>query len=333
MGTSRPILTHDRGMTTAVVRRAGILLVCAAAAGCLAGGPGTPRHPMQRHGPDRTAMPYEEPHPEDKRALFERINRDRAAHGVAPVQYEPRAAQVGDRFCLDSATGRLSGHWDLEGRAPYVRWGLAGGVDFHAENAASVSVSTGPFPRTVRDLILEAHASMMAEVTPDDGHRRTILDPGFTHVGIGLAQAGNELRMTEEFTRVAFEWIETPAGPLRAGHRAAFAGRPLKGWRVGVVEIRFEPPPRPLTLLEVRRRHAYSYPEVIRSFVPSVSVPFGYIPSRQGDFHVGSDGSFSVTFPLDAGPGHYFVLCYLHPSREATGFMGPATAAMITALP
>jgi uncharacterized protein YkwD len=288
---------------------------------------------MQRHGPGRTAVPYEESRPEDKRVLFERINRDRVASGVPPVQYEPRAAVVGDRYCLDSAVGGWSGHWDLEGRAPYVRWGLAGGVDFHAENAASFSIGSAPFPRPLRELMLEAHANMMAEVPPDDGHRRTILDPAFTHVGIGLAEAGGELRMTEEFTRVAFEWIETPAGALRAGQRAKFAGRPLKGWAVGVVEIRFEPPPRPLTVLEIRRRRAYAYPGVIRSLLPAVSVPFGYLPSRRGDFYVGPDGSFSVTFPLDVGPGHYFVLCYLRPERETTAFMGPATAAMITALP
>jgi hypothetical protein len=48
---------------------------------------------------------------------------------------------------------------------------------------------------------------------------------------------------------------------------------------------------------------------------------------------VGADGSFSFSFPLDAGPGHYFVLCYMRPTRETTGLMGPATAAMVTALP
>jgi uncharacterized protein YkwD len=312
--------------------RAAALLV-AAAAGCLARGPGTPRYPMQRHGPDRTAIPYDEPRADDKRALFERINRDRSRNGVPPVQYEPRAALVGDRYCLDSAAAGFIGHFDLQGRAPYVRWGLAGGVDFHAQNAASVSITSGPFPRPVRDLLLESHDSMMGEVPPADGHRRTILDPSFTHVGIGVAEAGRELRMTEEFTRVAFEWIETPAGPLRAGQKAVFEGKPLKGWRVGLVEIRFEPPPRPLTVLEIRQRPAYSYPDVIRSLVPAASVPFGYLPSRRGDFFVDKDGSFSIRFALDAGPGHYFVLCYLRPERDTTASMGPATAAMVTALP
>jgi len=310
-----------------------VLLAAASAAACLARGPSTPRYPLQRHGPERTAMPYDEPRAEDKRALFERINRDREEHGVPPLRYEPRAAMVGDRFCVDSAEGRLTGHWDLQGRAPYLRWGLAGGVDFHAENAASYSISSGRFTRPLRELMLEAHGNMMAEVPPEDGHRRTILDPDLTHVGIGLAEVGGEVRMTEEFTRAAFEWIEVPAGPLRAGQRASFAGRPLKGWSVGVVEVRFEPPPQPLTLLEVRRRRAYAYPAVIRSLVPSVSAPRGYFPTRRGDFYVGRDGSFSVTLPLDVGPGHYFVLCYLRPARETTGLMGPATAALITALP
>ena len=99
------------------------------------------------------------------------------------------------------------------------------------------------------------------------------------------------------------------------------------------VTIRFEPPPQPLTVLEIRRRREYAYPAVIRSLVPALAVPSGYFTSRRGDFYVGPDGSFSVTFPLDAGPGHYFVLCYLRPERETTALMGPATAAMITAGP
>jgi uncharacterized protein YkwD len=310
-----------------------VFSIGAAAAGCVAARLLEPRQPVARHGPERTAMPYDEPQAADKRAIFERINRDREAHGVPPVHYEPRAALVGDRFCLDAATTGVSGHWDLQGRAPYLRWGLAGGVDFHAQNAAAFSMSGGRFTRPLRDLMLEAHAAMMAEVPPEDGHRRTILDPSFTHVGIGLAEVEGEARLTEEFTRVAFEWMETPAAPLRAGQRASFAGRPIKGWSVGLVEVRFEPPPKPLTLLELGRRRSYGYPAVVRTLLPAVPVPRGYLPATRGDFYVGSNGSFSLTFGLDAGPGHYFVLCYLRKDRESTGMMGPATAAMITALP
>jgi hypothetical protein len=40
-----------------------------------------------------------------------------------------------------------------------------------------------------------------------------------------------------------------------------------------------------------------------------------------------------VTFPLGAGAGHYYVLCYLRASRGGAGPMFPATAALVTALP
>src|SRR5262249_60258271 len=98
-----------------------------------------------------------------------------------------------------------------------------GGVDFQSENVASFSISSGRIDPPLRELLLQAHASMMAERPPLDGHRRTILDPDFTHVGIGLAAAGGGVRMSEEVTRVGFEWIELPAAPLpaRAGARVA----------------------------------------------------------------------------------------------------------------
>jgi len=314
------------------VRRGGaLLLLAAAASACLGARLFEPRYPMSRQGPDRTQVAYDDPREAEKRALFERINRDRERHGVPPVQYDTRAAIAGDLFCLDSAMAGPTGHWDLQGRAPYVRWGLAGGVDFHAENAATYSVSSGTITRPLAPLMLEAHESMMAETSPDDGHRRTILSPSYTHVGIGLAAVAGEVRMTEEFTRVAFEWIETPAVPLRAGQRASFAGRPVTGWEIGAIEIRFESPPRPLTVMEVRRRRAYGYPTVVQTLLPVV--PSGYARGGRGDFDVRGDGSFSAGFKLDQGPGYYFVVCHLRKARDLRGPMEPATAAMITALP
>ena len=99
--------------------------------------------PSVRLGPERLRVPYDDPRAADKAVLLERINRDRAAHGVPAVGLDPRAALVGDLFCLDGALSGAWGHWDLHGRAPYVRWGLAGGADFHAQNAVAVAVSSG----------------------------------------------------------------------------------------------------------------------------------------------------------------------------------------------
>lgn len=274
--------------------------------------------PTIRLGPDRTAVAYDDPREADKRILLERMNRDRAAAGASPLRYEPRASLVGDLFCLDAALGGFWGHWDNLGRPPFVRWGLSGGVDFHAQNSAAISSSDGAMPRPVLELMLESHEAMMDEKPPKDGHRRTILDPDYTHVGIGVAVAGGEFRLTQEFTRVAFEWIEIPAKPLPAGATASFAGRPLAGWEVGAVEIRHEPPPRPLSARQLRRRGSYGYPRVVRIL---------------DAFEVDRNGAVWFRFPLTEGPGYYFVMCFVGQRARPDVGLTPATGAMVTALP
>jgi hypothetical protein len=308
-----------------------VLLAAAAAAACVSL-PDAPPAPLVRHGPERLAVPYDDPRAADKRVLFDRINRDRAQAGVDPVAYEPRGALVGDLFCLDAALAQAWGHWDLHGRAPYLRWALAGGLDFHAQNAAMFSVTPGPIDRPLAELLLRAHDAMMAEEPPNDGHRRTVLDPRHTHVGIGMAVVGGEFRMSEEFTSVAFEWIEVPPGPLRAGAWAGFRGRPRAGWDVGLVEVRHEPPPRPLTLAALRERASYRYPPVIRHSrprAPRSTIPGG---ADRGDAET-RGGEVRFEFPLDHGPGYYYVMAYVHPEGRSGEELRPATAAMITAVP
>jgi cysteine-rich secretory family protein len=288
-----------------------------------------PAHAVVRRGPERTRIDYDDALAADKRALLERINRDRAAAGVPPVRYEPRAALVGDRFCFDAARAGSWGHWDVEGRAPYLRWALAGGVDYESENVAAYTVSSGRIDRPLRDLLFESHDTMMAERPPHDGHRRTILDPLFTHVGIGMAAAGGEFRMTEEFTRVAFEWIELPAGPLRPGDRARFAGLPLPGWEVDLVEIRFEPPPHALSVAELRRRGSYRLPPVVQTLRPRLPEGGRYETGDRGQFPV-EQGRVEIAFPVEQR-GHYFVVCYLRTKGGGREAMSPGTIALVTA--
>jgi hypothetical protein len=286
---------------------------------------------MIRLGPERTATDYDEPHAAAKRVLLARINRDRHEAGVPPLAYERRAALAGDRFCLGAALDGAWGHWDTAGRAPYLRWALAGGVDYHSENVAAYSVSSGRIDRPLEDILLQAHDAMMAERPPQDGHRRTILDPLFTHVGIGLAAAGGEFRTSQEFTRVVLSWVEMPATPLRRGDWARFGGEVPPDWEVGLVEIRFEPPPRPVTLLDLRRRGSYRLPGVVRSMRPRLPEGGVYDTGGRGDFPE-EGGRFSLSFPL-AEEGHYFVVTYVRPRGSTRETMSPATTALVVAGP
>ena len=182
--------------------------------------------PVVRRGGNAGAGPYAERFPEAKARLLERLNRERRAAGAPALAYDLLGASVGDAFSLDAATSRSSGHWDTAGRPPYLRWALAGGVDYHGENFSALTRTGADVDESeVSRLLLDAHAQMMAERPPDDGHRRTALDPDWTHVGFGAAAAGGEFRMVEEYSRRVALWVEVPRAPVPVRQRAPFAVR------------------------------------------------------------------------------------------------------------
>ena len=175
------------------------------------------------------------------------------------------------------------GHWDLAGRAPYDRFADAGGIDWHAENFSGSSRRGAVFhPDELVGLLLEAHGRMMAEKPPDDGHRRTILDPLWTHVGLGVALEGGEFRMTEEFTRHAVEWVERPARRVRAGRTVPVNVQLPKGWNLAGVEIAHERFPRPLTAKEISRRGSYGFPPASQKLLPRLASGFQYPDGSAG---------------------------------------------------
>jgi uncharacterized protein YkwD len=285
-----------------------------------------------RYGEDRGRIGYAEREAAAKKKLFRRINADRAAYGAPPVEYDLLAAKVGDVFCLDAARGNFVGHWDLAGRPPYLRWALAGGVDFHGQNAGSVSrKGLDIVPGEIAALLLESHERMMEERPPDDGHRRAILDPKWTHVGIGVAWERGEFRMTEEFVRRVAEWVEVPAGPVAAGSGAPFRAKLPSGWSAGVIEVAFEGAPAPMTREEILRRDRYGLPPAFQTLLPVLPPRVRYEGGGTGEFPV-SGGRIEARIPLSKGPGSYYVLLFAEKGSPSPGRkLTPVVAARIEA--
>lgn len=287
--------------------------------------------PAVHRGADRAAPSYAERFPEAKARLLARLNKERRAAGAPPVAYDLLAARVGDAFCLDAARTRSSGHWDTAGRPPYLRWGLAGGVDYHAENFSSLTRTGASVKEAeVPALLLDAHARMMAEVPPGDGHRRTVLDPEWTHVGIGAAAVGGEFRMAEEFSRHVVEWVEVPAEPLPAGTRAPFAVKLPAGWALASIEVGFEAPARPMSREEIARRGAYTYPGASQSLLARAPANTRYSDGSRGEIGL-VRGVARADIPLLSGAGNYYVFVYAAPGSVAGRTLSPLTAALIQA--
>jgi uncharacterized protein YkwD len=319
-----------RGPAAASLSLAAALLA-GLTAGCASRPPAAAPVPLARFGPDRAATPYAEPARDAKAALLARINADRAAAGAPAVELDLVAAKAGDAFCLDAARTDVMGHWDLAGRAPYDRFADAGGVDWSAENFSGVSRRGEAFRRDeLVGLLLEAHGGMMAEKPPDDGHRKAILDPLWTHVGIGVALEGGEFRMTEEFTRHAAVWVEAPAGRVRAGRTVPVNVQLPKGWSLGAVEVAYEKFPQPLTAKEIKKRGSYAYPKGAQTLLPLLARGFQYTNGTTGEVVV-AGGVARAEIALLSGPGSYWVLVYAAPGAAEGKTLSPITAVRILA--
>ena len=180
-------------------------------------------------------------------------------------------------------------------------------------------------------MMRRSEASMMSEAGPHDGHRRAILDPYATHVGIGLAWERGEFRIAEEFLRRYIRWTRAVPRSATTADRVLLSGTPAAGYAVDVITIHHEAFPRPLSMPAANAIDSYSLPDRQREYRPRLKQWFRprsgggietlrdeYSDGRLGDFSVSDDGSFSFAAPFEEGPGIYTVVVWLRPSGAET---------------
>jgi uncharacterized protein YkwD len=249
------------------------------------------------------------------RALFEQINRDRRRAGVAPVLWDERAAALARRYAELQLADGTYGHFLTDGRPPYARASEEGILGASAENTAAMFTTAGSFPDGEEALALESHRRMMAERPPDDGHRKTILDPNATHVGVGMALSGGNFRLDEEFVTRRYEWLRiTRTGAGVTAIKVKGKARP--DMPIHFVTVAREPLPGKLSRDEVVRRRTYSYPSPVMGLVPTGDPAsfLGLATSRSITLQFW--GRFSFAYQLDR-PGLWtFVLYFSHEGEK-----------------
>jgi uncharacterized protein YkwD len=196
----------------------------------------------------------------ERAAVVTQVNAARAELGLDPLAYDVTLERVGDAHCTILLEEGGDGHFSRSGVAPYLRYLLAGGCGFHRENIASYS-STAPVDGAQLEKVLRRSVNeMLDEVPPQDGHRRSLLDPWVTHIGVGLAMQGGEVRMAHELaTEVTERWSGPPAVAMPRT-AVALEGRLARPWRPAAVELLWEGPPHPLTDSAARAIRSYGYP-------------------------------------------------------------------------
>jgi hypothetical protein len=230
------------------------------------------------------------------------VNHDRAEEGLGPVAMDPIAERAAQRHTDDMARYGYTGHWGTDGSVPEQRYTEAGGRHFVTENAACFfDGQERPLdPSPVFDAVdLEKiQGAFMAEVPPHDGHRRNILTPIHTRLGVGLAkpQGINQACLTQEFVDDYGSLDELPV-QSKAGQSVRVSGtfrEPMEFGGVGVSRIDV---PKPLPVEHLLTTSSYPVPDPYVLF---------FRPGFQTPRPVEVKGNrFTIDVSLDQGPGLY----------------------------
>lgn len=260
--------------------------------------------------------------------LLEVINSDRRAAGAGPVEYSDELAKAADAHCRDMLAGNYASHWDRNGWKPYMRYSAAGIRDSTSENVHAMW-TTHFREDNLWDYLLEGHQGFMAERPPNDGHRRSVLDPRHTHAGVGVAYNGSGLRMVVVF---GGRYAQLEPLPLRAklNESLTVRGRLLRpSDKLLGISIFYEPLPKPMSRAELRTTYSYGLPNEERMERPRLPPGHRYMGGTVGSvFIAGRRFETPLSF-WKRKPGVYTVAVWLDPGK-ADAFIA-ASASVIVA--
>lgn len=256
---------------------------------------------------------------EARRYMLELINRDRMSHGLNPVTMDPIATDAGQKHAEDMAKYCYLAHWDREGKLPEQRYNEAGGTGFDEENVYLGMHYYGREPKGPMQLeenptftrkdIEDIESTYMNELPPDDGHRKNILDPDHTRVGIALAKSkttsAEVITNTQEFVNDAIKVYNLPA-TADVGASITVSGRVIGNYRFRAVTVGRDVTPSSMSVEDLRMTRSYGIPAAFATYFPR-----GYVTPEPVIFT--NSGIFYVTVNLnDAGkPGLYYISVWL----------------------
>ncbi len=140
-------------------------------------------------------------------ALFtlELINRDRVANGLGPVVLGSNIAS--QTHAEENLTNAYSSHWGMDGFKPYMRYTLAGGVNYVGENVIGTGTSGDPSDtRDPKEMLAQAQERFM----DSPGHRANILNRWHKKVSLGIAYDGENLHLVQHFEGDYIEFSQSP---------------------------------------------------------------------------------------------------------------------------
>ena len=242
-----------------------------------------------------------------ERIMLDLINEDRRKAGLGLVTWDATAAKSARQHVQEEADNGYISHWGMDGEKPQHRYTLAGGLDAVNENE-SVTLWLedgfhGVSKNQIQTIVAEHESAMVNEQPPNDGHRKNILDPHHTGVGVAIAVGKYGVAMAQEFTN-HYTVVTPPPLTATPGSTITLKGGIDKGYQIKGIYSVWEPLPQPMTQEQLMQTHSYSDPswDNLHFYAKPqgkgyyISTPSGKISAR--NVSVDSQGNFSVPIPL-----------------------------------
>jgi uncharacterized protein YkwD len=131
-----------------------------------------------------------------ERAIFRFTNEVRQRNGVSPLSWDNSLRDVARGHSADMLVRNYFSHNTPEGRSPHerIRAGCRFPVTMTGEN---IWMGSGYAPGDARQMARLIVDNWMSS----PGHRKNLLHPDYTDIGVGVAARGREVRATQVFVR------------------------------------------------------------------------------------------------------------------------------------
>lgn len=270
---------------------------------------------------DRSPADLEKAFAEVRANLLEMINEERALEKVRPVAVDELATEVATKHAIEMAREEFASHWGRDGLKPYQRYSFAGGTHATQENVSAADNTWSTKLDQLKQDAAYLHVRLYQEKPPHDGHRRAILAPQHTHVGIGLAVEQLRLRLVELFVAKHVE-VSTVVRETRPGAEISFRGKILtRDHQLNNLEVFYEPLPQPPELSWLRQSRPYALPQESKVLRPKLLPPLMYADKRPGVVNVSPGGSFSSPVKLFRNePGIYTIVAWIRHTKAERAF-------------
>lgn len=276
-----------------------------------------------------TQLECAEPTGEDVRAarqrVLDQVNQARVKLGLRAVGHSRKLEQVGDAAARNLLDDGLIGHVGRDGVPPFIRWALAGGSGFHTENAANFETTGSLAGHRLGDVLVALTNGMLAEEPPEDGHRRALLDPWVTHLGVGVAVHEGRVVMNHQLAVNVVEKWQPPPTVALPGTTLQLTGRLPPNWRIVGLQIRRDSLPRVRELSETPVVTEVRYPPQA-AMLPARPVQSG---ARGRAIRVDAHNAFQASWEAGSRPGVELVVLWARNRTAIAGAVPVALAATV----